>query len=63
VGSYMTPAEVAELLKVKPERLKRMRAAGRGPAFIRDGRLIRYRPQAVSDWLRACEQGGDRGRR
>jgi hypothetical protein len=59
----MTPAEVAELIQVKPEALKRMRLAGRGPAFVKDGRLIRYRPAAVSAWLQACEQGGDHGRR
>lgn len=62
MGKYMTPAEVAELLQVKPEALKRMRAAGRGPAYVKDGRLIRYRPAAVNDWLRACERGGEHGR-
>lgn len=61
-SKYMTPTEVAELLQVKPERLKRMRAAGSGPAYIKSGRLIRYHPQAVGAWLRACEQGGEGAR-
>lgn len=55
----MTPEQVAKLLQVKPERLRKMRAAGRGPAFVKDGRLIRYHPNAVGAWLRACEQGGE----
>jgi len=62
MGKYMTPAEVAEMLDVKPDRLRKMRAAGRGPAFVKDGRLIRYHPRAVDAWLRACERGGQRGR-
>ncbi|PZE84204.1 AlpA family transcriptional regulator [Curtobacterium sp. MCBD17_032] len=59
----MTPAEVAALLQVTPEALRKMRARGRGPAFVQDGRLIRYHPNAVGAWLAACQQGGDSGRR
>jgi len=62
MGKYMTPDQVAELLQVDRERLRRMRAAGTGPRYIKSGRLIRYHPQAVSAWLAACEVGGDRGR-
>ncbi|MFB9650503.1 helix-turn-helix domain-containing protein [Curtobacterium pusillum] len=58
----MTPAEVADLLRVKPNTLEKWRSRGRGPAFVKDGRLIRYHPRAVDAWLRACEHGGQHGR-
>lgn len=36
--------------------LQRERALRIGPPFIKLGRKVFYRPEAVTDWLLACEQ-------
>jgi hypothetical protein len=45
----LTERELAELWKVTPDCLQKMRHEGRGPCFIRIGRLVRYR---MSDVIR-----------
>jgi excisionase family DNA binding protein len=47
----LTPAETAALLKVHPSTLRRWRAEGRGPAYVRAGRGYRYWRRAVLAWL------------
>lgn len=47
----LTPTEVAELLRVPVRLLSEWRSAGRGPPFIKCGRLVRYRREAVESWL------------
>lgn len=52
---YLTPGEVAEILQVSRDTLRRWRKEDdRGPAFIQEGRLIRYPPAGVNAWLRRC---------
>lgn len=43
--------EVAAYLKVSPPALEKWRLTGKGPAFIRIGRLIRYRRSDLDRWL------------
>lgn len=47
----LTPAETAALLKVHVDTLRRWRAEGRGPAYVRAGRFYRYWQSAVLRWL------------
>jgi predicted DNA-binding transcriptional regulator AlpA len=45
--------ELAALLKLSLSQVKKMRAEGTGPPFIRlSERAIRYRRSAVEEWLR-----------
>lgn len=48
----MTTADLAALLQVHPDVVKRWRQTGEGPAFVTLSRTaVRYQPRAVSDWL------------
>ncbi len=47
----LTETEVAEILRCTKAALRRWRREGRGPRFIRVGRLIRYRLSDVEEFL------------
>jgi excisionase family DNA binding protein len=49
--SLLTPAEVAEWLRVTPATLYRWRYERRGPAAIKMGKYLRFRPADVTTWL------------
>ena len=38
--------------------LAQWRYLGKGPEFIKAGRHVRYRPEAVEAWLKAQTRGG-----
>ena len=46
-------ATVAKMLGVKIETLEAWRCRGTGPAYIRVGRLPRYRPSAIEGYLQS----------
>lgn len=46
----LTPDEAAELFGYKATTLRNWRHQGRGPKFIRDGRLIIYRPKDIEQY-------------
>lgn len=52
-ASYLRPRELADLLGLTTRTLCRWRAAGRGPTFIREGRIVRYRTEDVDLWARS----------
>lgn len=52
----LEPHTVGDALKVSLGTLRLWRATGRGPAFVKVGRQVRYRPSAVEAWLAAAEQ-------
>jgi excisionase family DNA binding protein len=55
-GELMTEQEVADLLRVGLSTVKRLRASGKGPRYIRiSERVYRYKRQDVVEWM---EQGG-----
>jgi excisionase family DNA binding protein len=55
----LTPAEVADLLGVSERTLEGWRRAGGGPGFLRLSRhTVRYRAEAVQDFLRSRDGGG-----
>ena len=54
-GSLLTEREASDMLKVDITTMRRWRRDGRGPAHIRIGRLVRYRPEAVERFLSAAD--------
>jgi hypothetical protein len=51
LDTLLTPEEVAEMRGRSLNYLAKERTAGRGPRFIRDGRVIRYAADDVQAWL------------
>lgn len=45
--------EAAKIVDYTPAAMRLWRREGRGPAFIRVGRSIRYLPSDLRDWQRA----------
>ena len=50
-GALLTPAEVAERLRVSTRTLEFWHHQGRGPAFVRVGKRVRYRPDDVEAFI------------
>ena len=50
------PPQVASYLKTNPNRLARLRSEGKGPAFMRLGRSIRYRWEDVHAFVEGNRQ-------
>jgi hypothetical protein len=46
----------AAILKVKPGTLPSWRCMGKGPRFVKIGRLVFYRESALRAWLHAQER-------
>lgn len=51
MDELLTEQEVADYCKVSVRTVKRWRAEGTGPPFLRAGRQIRYRKRDVDAWL------------
>lgn len=51
VKPRLTDAEAAEALGVSAEVLRKMRSRGKGPAFFRIGRAVRYDPADIAAYL------------
>ncbi len=47
----LTRPEAAELLRVKVQTLAVWACEGRGPAYIKVGRSVRYRREVLEAWL------------
>ena len=58
MSSLMTDDEVSKRLNVSVASLRRWRLQGRGPAFLKVGALVRYRPEDLETWLAALPTGG-----
>jgi excisionase family DNA binding protein len=50
---YLTPAEVAELLKVSPKTISRWALEDPSMPVTRLGRTVRFEREALERWLRA----------
>ena len=53
LADLMTPLDVSRYLGVPPGTLANWRYLGRGPAFLRVGRHVRYRDADVTAWVDA----------
>jgi predicted DNA-binding transcriptional regulator AlpA len=47
----LNTADLAELLGVKKQSVHKFRMLGKGPSFVKSGRIILYPRQAVLEWL------------
>lgn len=56
----LRPDEVAELLGVPVGTMANWRYQGRGPAFVKVGRHVRYRRRDVDAWIDRHVVGGRR---
>jgi len=50
-STLYTTEEAASYLKLAISTLEHWRIAGRGPAYVRVGNQVRYRPQDIEDYL------------
>ncbi len=52
--------EVAELLRVSVKTVRRWRTVDRGPHYLKLGRLVKYRREAIDEFLDTLpERGGE----
>jgi len=51
IEALLTPAQAAEVLGVQIQTLAKWRCYGDGPKFIHVGRLCRYRPKDLREWI------------
>lgn len=54
-----TTDEIAQELNLHPRTLINWRSQGKGPAFVRVGRSIRYRDTDIAAWLEQRTQEGE----
>ena len=50
---FMSPNDVATFLGLSPRTLERFRLEGRGPAYFKFGRIVRYRRAETLKWAEA----------
>lgn len=52
-GYMLDDVELAELIGSSPKTARNWRAKGEGPAYVKLGRLVRYTPAAIREFLAA----------
>ena len=62
MDSLLNETQVSERLQVSLACLRKWRLLGQGPQYLKVGPLVRYRPEAVEQWLEQLPTGGN-GRR
>ena len=55
IDRLLKPAEAAGLLGVAPQTLAAWRCRREGPAFVKLGRMVRYRASAVAEHIRQLD--------
>lgn len=58
----LTPQEAADLLRWSESRLRVLRCQGKGPAFVKVGRSVRYRREDLEAFVELCRPTGRAGR-
>jgi hypothetical protein len=57
---FLTSAELAELLRVQPQTIRRWRREGPGPAYIKRAiNRILYPTWAIDEWMRTRTRYGE----
>lgn len=61
MDSLITSKKAAEILCIREDTLRRWRTIGKGPAFIKDGNMIRYSQSEIQSWInkRSNNSGND----
>jgi excisionase family DNA binding protein len=60
MSNLVTETEVAKRLNVSLAWVRRWRLERRGPAFMKVGALVRYRPGDLDAWLSELPTGGSK---
>ena len=55
-NQLLTQKRLSDLIDVSERSLERWRVEGTGPAFVKAGRKVLYRPDDVDDWLIASRR-------
>jgi predicted DNA-binding transcriptional regulator AlpA len=50
-SELLDTSQVAALFGSTPQFVEKLRSTGRGPEFLRIGRLVRYKRTAIEAWL------------
>jgi predicted DNA-binding transcriptional regulator AlpA len=61
--ALLNETQVSETLQVSLASLRRWRVLGQGPRYVKVGGLVRYRPEAINQWVEGLPQGGSGVRR
>jgi len=48
---YLSPVEVEAVFGIRPRTLEFWRREGRGPAFIRAGKVVKYHIDTFDQWM------------
>jgi predicted DNA-binding transcriptional regulator AlpA len=56
--SLLNEHDVAEILNVSVASVRRWQLFDRGPPFLKIGASVRYRPEALSEWVETRPTGG-----
>jgi hypothetical protein len=51
INRFVSDIEAGRIMGVAPQSLRNWRCLGRGPAYSKKGRLIRYRVQDLLDFM------------
>jgi predicted DNA-binding transcriptional regulator AlpA len=51
MSQLLNSAEAAERLGLEPRTLDQWRYLGKGPAYVKLGRAVRYRPEALDEYI------------
>lgn len=54
--SLMDERQLAELLGIKPDTIRKWRVFKKGPRAIKIGHLVRYQTADVEAWIAACPE-------
>ena len=60
--TFLNEIQLSEMLQVSLACLRRWRLRGEGPEYKKVGPLVRYRPEAIMQWVDGLPTGGN-GRR
>ncbi len=53
IEQLLTVEGASQLLNIRPQTLAKWRMLGRGPAFVKIGGAVRYRPSAINAFIDA----------
>lgn len=56
--SLLTADECARMCRISTRTLEKWRSEGKGPAFVKIGRMVKYSRSGIVLWLRSQETGG-----
>ena len=59
IYSLLNEHQVAGITGLSVASVRRWRLVGQGPAYLKIGAAVRYRPEDVADWIGSRPRGGE----